>query len=201
MRPAPKLTMKKFITELAWALGAVAIVVAVFLVIFFAPISVDASPPTFIRIATTGGTGANASTSASYMTGGTGTTTLTYDAYAASGTGEVDGQMTFTANIQIAAPSTATTYCRSIQLSHDGVDWYPFTSSSTSNISSGLGVQCWNFSSSSASLAAGSPVSATTTTSVQIPILDRFTRVLFYIPVGSPRGALWAEAIGIKQRI
>ena len=101
----------------------------------------------------------------------------------------------------MAGASTATTYCRSIQLSHDGVDWYPFTATSTSNVNSGLNVQCWNFSSSSASLAAGSPASATTSTSVQIPILDRYTRVLFYIPVGSPRGALWAEAIGIKQRI
>lgn len=160
--------------------------------VLFIAYQTQAGPPTFLRTAHT----ANATTSVVYMTPGTATTSLTYDAYALNGTAEVYGSKSFELGVQFTGSSTASTICRTLLVSNDGVDFYNF--SATSTIGAGNSSHCYTFSSTTQQLGGGT--TAIDLKYFEIPVVARYTKVLLYIPLGSLNGALWAEVIGIKSR-
>lgn len=149
------------------------------------------------------GSTSTATTSPVYMTPGTGTTTVTIDNMSggtyASDSAVVLMQITATSTTDSTAPILGVR----IDGSYNGVDWYTqsnnITTTGTSTILTGFsGDYRINFASSTANLGA----SATTSRvheSFKIDTPLRYTRAVFYAPIGGGNMALWANLVAKKQ--
>jgi hypothetical protein len=173
------------------------LVVALILILNFAQ-QVSAAAPSFLIVNST----ATATTSVNYLTAGTGTTTLIADVYKYLGITDLsDKDLRF--NIQFAGSSTDSILCRTVEYSDDGVDWYSMeqtigTTATTTWQVGGYPATCFPFASTTRAVGAGS--NATSTKTVLIPALLRYTKAIFYLPTGSTAGAIWANVIGVKER-
>ena len=155
-------------------------------------IKVSANPSTFTNIQLTAAT-----TTPVFMSPGLATTTLT-----------MDSQNTAYDNasllIQVTGSGTPATLQWQYQFSSDGVDWYEETanlaaSTATSTQETRTNViHSWIHASTSGPFV--SSVSPRALKLVTVPTPTRFIRVVFYLPAGSPNGALWAQFTNKKQQ-
>jgi len=165
---------------------------------------VAANPTQFAAAAKT----QTATSTLSYMTPGTATTTLIHDA------AEIDGTNQTAANsvswtpaklslmTQLTASSTVTRLCRRVMYSMDRVDWFPAmmdtnANATTTNESLSSAETCFNFASSTESALGTLTVNRRYD---EIPTSAlRFTRVDYYLPIGSFNGAVWGQLQPIKE--
>lgn len=183
-------------------LGVTVILAAIALCFVFGTVAVRANPSFFSNTQT-----AAATTSITYLTPGTATTTLVYDAGAFGDSFASNGASLL---IMWNGSSTVSTLNADIQYSQNGQDW--FNNGMGTDIDAGIG-------SSSPSLANpvsitlayastspdragffGNAVAASSTNRiVNVDMPTRYVRAVFFVPVGSPNGALWAQFIAQKQ--
>ena len=161
---------------------------------------------------TESGTAAATST-VSYMTPGTATTTLVIDSFklvqSSTETPNPTAYNALSLAIQFEATSTSSSLARYYEYSSDNIDWYPENEVTTINATTTIEIQHrklyqFSFPATSTPLSnAELPVTngkARVHKIVDVPILARYVRVNFYIPVGSTNGAVWAEFMPRKER-
>lgn len=143
-----------------------------------------------------------ATSTISYMTPGTATTTYTYDSYLGGETNATD-KLTFL--LQFTSSSSPATLRWVTECSMDNIDYYQcelITSTSSAQtlaFPSLPTTYSWLFASSTQA-AGGVP---TTTTRVLraftvIPV-TRYSRVSFFLPIGSTNAGVWGTFVGQKQ--
>ena len=189
--------MKKLIITIS----SIAFVVAV---LFAHTTSVKANPSLFDRKQS-----APATTTLAYMGPGTGTTTLAYDLTKSGQFGANSAVLL----IQFNASSTNSTLAWKYEyaqgtgnadcvVNQDACDWYQSDAVLSSFATSTVHVRTfaentWLFASSTI----GSSINpiGTSTKMVEVPVPTRYVRVVYYMPVGSLRGAVWSEWVAKKE--
>ncbi len=169
-----------------------------------------ASSPYFVRL---GGTSTTATTSATYLAGGLATSSATIaDVYKMNGTGELSGDMNMRLKVQFNASSSVSNLQWKYEYS-DGnncdvfplqCDWYAegfYTNANATSTYLGGTERVYNWV-YAASSTMGSEIAprATSTKILLVPILSRYTRVVFFMPPGGARGSFWAEIMGAQPR-
>lgn len=173
--------------------------------------------------------GSTSTTSVAYMTPGTGTTTLTFDTWTTStSTTIIENNALKGLNlaIQMHASSTrnnptSTLLNWRIEYSSNNIDWYPeLFRATTDSASSSIvlrGFREYQMSIASTSASGGGVLGSTEETvtngvrehkMIEIPVLTRHVRVIFYLGNrmntnrgGSEKnGGVWAEFIPIRER-
>ena len=152
----------------------------------------DANPSVFQVTQT-----AVATTTVTYMSAGTATTTITHDSL--QNRFATDGAALM---IQLKASSTATTLKWKYEFSQDGIDWFQDNQELTTNATTTVQVRdskefSWVFASSTPNN--GGTGSDFGLKLVNVPTPARFTRAVFYLPVGSTKGSLLAQIVAKKQ--
>lgn len=180
----------------------VAIVVTAYAIIK----TVDSASPTFVQVNST----ASATSTLTYLTAGTATTTLVYDSYKYNGTGEINGKQTFTLGVQFTGSSTASALAWRYEYSNNGncegdedaCDWYLGNINTNENATSTFYslYQTHNLIHASSTMGTMTNAQDRMENIFEVPIMARYVRAVFYVPVGRGNGAFWAEAIGIKPR-
>lgn len=156
---------------------------------------------------------AAATSTMSYMTPGAATTTLTIDSYklvqSSTETSNPTAYNGLSLAVQFEATSTGSRLVRYYEYSSDNIDWYPQNVELNINATTTIEVQHrklyeFSFPATSTPLSnAELPLTngkARVHKIVDVPILARYVRVNFYIPVGSMNGAVWAEFMPRKER-
>jgi hypothetical protein len=162
---------------------------------------VRANPPTFLRVSSTNSA---ASTSPVYLrvnTTSATSTTPVYDAYALLGTGEVSGNLYVSFGIQLKASSTATVLAINPEYSNDGIDWYQDNFSTYAAGAIAIATRnsyTWTYASTTVGGAAVLGNTDTGAKIIQLPVPTRYVRLVSTI--SGANGAIWIEALGIKQR-
>lgn len=170
-------------------------------VLFAIAISAHANPLQFLPTVQTD----IATTTISYITPGTGTTTLVFDSFAGS---QIKATDAATLLLQYTASSTAPVLDTRFEFSQDGIDWYPdnnpnYTAavpgSTASTSIATTPYKVTSFTLSTTTDNGGSGTSGRVQASLNVPTPVRYTRAIFYAPVGGGNGALWAQIVPKRQ--
>lgn len=142
-----------------------------------------------------------------YLIPGAATSTITMDTFYANSLGDYRKADSAVLLNQFTASSSLTLFRGDVEYSNDGIDWYqdggigslafgtttkPIDLTATPNFN-------FSYASTTAGLGAVSATQATTTRAVSIKTPTRFVRVIYYLPIGSARGAIWATMIPVKE--
>lgn len=142
-----------------------------------------------------------ATSSPTYMTPGNATTTYSFDAYSVGGP---NGWKTMAFNLQFTASSTLSIVNVEIQHSQDGIDWhsdgtFPMLGATSSPTYTVNTVNKYQVTYASSTIGASPTNSATMLRSLDIPVKERWVRVVVTMPIGSLNGAVWGDLIGTKE--
>lgn len=169
---------------------------------------VRAVAPYFVRVAAT----STATTTPAYMTPGTATSTLTTDITTYGlGIGDIQGDMNLRLALQLTGSSTNSTLnyrneysngsnCGNAPLS---CDWYQDSVTTTGqNATTTIIAPFHVFRLDAASTTIGNKTVADNRTMpiVLVPIMARWVRTIFYLPVGSSNASIWAEVLGVTPK-
>lgn len=148
-----------------------------------------------------------ASTTVTYMSAGTATTTITHDSL--QGRFATDKASLL---VQLKASSTATTLQWKFEFAHDtpgfdcvatptACDWFQDNQELTLNATTTVQVRTskefsWLFASTTLNSGGTSDFGFKL---VDMPTPTRYTRAVFYLPVGSTKGSLYAKIVAKKQ--
>lgn len=146
-----------------------------------------------------------ATTSTTYLNNGSGSATLTLT-NCVSDIGLALNAATLFLQYQASSTPTAasSTLTYRVEVSHDGIDWYPMNNSvnSFATTTSINGTYVNN----ELKIATSTTIGGTGTTdrthfAIDLPVNTLRTRVIFSVPQGSAPVALWAQVIGKREQL
>lgn len=171
--------------------------------------NVKASPSQFTSVAKT----ANATSTVNYILPGLATTTLVYDSREFNGTNQTGGANGFNADsasllVQFHASSSPNSTLKyRFLFSDDGVDYYSENEVLNINATTTTAVASFHeyswlqiaSTTETSTVGNGTATSSVASRLIAIPAPLRYTKVLFYVPIGSANSAVWAKIIGKKE--
>ena len=191
--------MKRYLT---FEIGAVLFaIIAVVVLAFSLTPRADANQSEFCRNQLNG----SATTTVSYLTAGTGTSTV-------SATNCSDGSTAIDSALltwQATSSSTPPSLTARVEVSRDGIDWYPSPATTTPMLSL-INEQKWATLASSTDMAGTGGENASTTIpafgtryhgSMTVSTPEPFVRVKLYVPVGAPAIGLSAELMVKREKL